>query len=332
MLDMQVNETLAEGLKRGLTVTIPATELDARLSDRLDQLKERVQIKGFRPGQGAGQRICAASTARRPWPRSSRALIGETTRQAISDRGERAAMQPKVAMTEDERRGDADPRGPRRSHLHARIRSAADLRARRFQGPEDRAPGRRGHRRRRSRSGCSGSARARAPMPPVEREARDGRSRDASTTSARSDGELFEWRRRRERADRARHRPASFPASRSSWSALKAGEQKTIEVTFPADYPAPASRGQAGELRRHGQGSRRSRARSCSTTSSPSALGLELIEKLRETIGKQIESEYGQRDAPEGEAADARPARRSCTPSRCRKTWSSRSSTTSGGR
>ena len=29
-------------------------------------------------------------------------LLGETTQQAISERGERAAMQPKVAMTEDE--------------------------------------------------------------------------------------------------------------------------------------------------------------------------------------------------------------------------------------
>ena len=48
---MQVNETLSEGLKRGLTVTIPATELDTRLSERLDQLKARVRIKGFRPGK-----------------------------------------------------------------------------------------------------------------------------------------------------------------------------------------------------------------------------------------------------------------------------------------
>ena len=48
---MQVNETLTEGLKRELKVTIPASELDARLADRLDQLKSRVRIKGFRPGK-----------------------------------------------------------------------------------------------------------------------------------------------------------------------------------------------------------------------------------------------------------------------------------------
>ena len=48
---MQINETLSDGLKRGLTVTIPASELGSRLSERLDQLKDRVRIKGFRPGK-----------------------------------------------------------------------------------------------------------------------------------------------------------------------------------------------------------------------------------------------------------------------------------------
>ena len=68
---MQVNETLSEGLKRELKVTIPATELDTRLSERLDQLKDRVRIKGFRPGK-VPVTICARSTARPPWRRSSK--------------------------------------------------------------------------------------------------------------------------------------------------------------------------------------------------------------------------------------------------------------------
>ena len=98
---MQVNETLSEGLKRGLTVTIPASELDARLSDRLDQLKSQVRIKGFRPGK------VPVSHLRRVYGKAAMAeivqgLVGETTQQAISERGERAAMQPKIAMTEDE--------------------------------------------------------------------------------------------------------------------------------------------------------------------------------------------------------------------------------------
>ncbi|MCC2111889.1 MAG: trigger factor, partial [Hyphomicrobiales bacterium] len=48
---MQVTETLSEGLKREFKITIPAKELDEKLQARLDDLKDRVQIRGFRPGK-----------------------------------------------------------------------------------------------------------------------------------------------------------------------------------------------------------------------------------------------------------------------------------------
>ncbi len=48
---MQVTETLNEGLKRKLAVVIPATDLVSRLDVRLDELKDKANIKGFRPGK-----------------------------------------------------------------------------------------------------------------------------------------------------------------------------------------------------------------------------------------------------------------------------------------
>ena len=98
---MQVNESLSEGLKRELRVTIPAAELDSRLSDRLDQLKNTVRIKGFRPGK------VPVAHLRRIYGKAAMAeiverVVGETTQQAIAARNERVAMQPKIAMTEDE--------------------------------------------------------------------------------------------------------------------------------------------------------------------------------------------------------------------------------------
>mgnify|MGYP002036358454 CR=1 FL=1 len=48
---MQVTETLAEGLKRELKVVIPASELASRLDAYLEDLKGKVNIKGFRPGK-----------------------------------------------------------------------------------------------------------------------------------------------------------------------------------------------------------------------------------------------------------------------------------------
>src|SRR5260221_5606954 len=48
---MQVTETLSEGLKREFQVEVPAADLEARVVERLGELKDRVQLRGFRPGK-----------------------------------------------------------------------------------------------------------------------------------------------------------------------------------------------------------------------------------------------------------------------------------------
>ncbi len=52
---MQVTETAAAGLKREFRVVVPATDLEAKVNARLDDLKGKVQLRGFRPGQGSGR-------------------------------------------------------------------------------------------------------------------------------------------------------------------------------------------------------------------------------------------------------------------------------------
>ena len=98
---MQVTETLSEGLKRELKIVVPATELDSRLSARLEELKGQVRLNGFRPGK--------VSTAhlRRIYGKSAMAeivqnVLNETARKTLEERGERAAMQPSFALPEDE--------------------------------------------------------------------------------------------------------------------------------------------------------------------------------------------------------------------------------------
>ena len=48
---MQVTETSNDGLKRELKVTIPQGELTQRFTIRLDEVKDTVQLKGFRKGK-----------------------------------------------------------------------------------------------------------------------------------------------------------------------------------------------------------------------------------------------------------------------------------------
>jgi len=97
---MQVTETLSEGLKREFKVNVPASELDAKVNARLDELKARVRIDGFRPGK------VPVSHLKRVYGRSAMAEVIEATvrdanNQIVSERGFKLAAEPKVTMPEE---------------------------------------------------------------------------------------------------------------------------------------------------------------------------------------------------------------------------------------
>jgi trigger factor len=97
---MQVTETLSQGLKRELKVVVGASELSERFTTRLDQVKNEVQLKGFRKGK------VPVAHLRKLFGRSVMAevlqqTVEETSRQAVSDRNERLARQPDINLTED---------------------------------------------------------------------------------------------------------------------------------------------------------------------------------------------------------------------------------------
>ncbi len=98
---MQVTETLNEGLKRKLSVVIPQSDLTSRLATRLDELKDRANIKGFRPGK------VPTTYLKKVYGKSAMAevmqdAINATVSDALAERSERAAAQPKVDLPEDQ--------------------------------------------------------------------------------------------------------------------------------------------------------------------------------------------------------------------------------------
>lgn len=98
---MQVTETLADGLKREYRVIVPATDLETKVAARLDDLKGRVRINGFRPGK------VPVSHLKRVYGRSVMAeTIEETVREAnasiVSEHGFKLAREPKVTLPEAE--------------------------------------------------------------------------------------------------------------------------------------------------------------------------------------------------------------------------------------
>jgi len=99
---MQVTETLSDGLRREFNVVIPAGELDSKVSERLDAMKDKVRINGFRPGK------VPTAHLRRMYGRSAMAeaidaAMRDVNAKIVADNNFRLAMQPKVTLPEDEK-------------------------------------------------------------------------------------------------------------------------------------------------------------------------------------------------------------------------------------
>jgi trigger factor len=99
--EMQVTETLKDGLKRAYTITVTAAELDAKVQEKLLEAQPEVEIKGFRKGK-----VPLAILKKQFGPR----LLGDAMQDAIDGAmkshfdatGDRPALQPEVKMVDGE--------------------------------------------------------------------------------------------------------------------------------------------------------------------------------------------------------------------------------------
>lgn len=97
---MQVTETTSEGLKREIQIVIGSDELEQRLLARLNELKDQVRIKGFRPGKVPVNHLRKVH-GRAVMADIVRDTVNETSQKALEDRDERPATQPEIKLTED---------------------------------------------------------------------------------------------------------------------------------------------------------------------------------------------------------------------------------------
>ena len=98
---MQVTETVSDGLKREFKVVVPAADLATKADVKLGQLKDQVRLNGFRPGKVPVAHI------KRLYGRAVMAEMIETTvREAnaeiITERGFKLVREPKVTLPEEQ--------------------------------------------------------------------------------------------------------------------------------------------------------------------------------------------------------------------------------------
>ncbi len=97
---MQVTETLSEGLKREFEVKVPASDLEARVVERLGQMKNQVRLPGFRPGKVPVNHLRKVY-GRAVMTETIEAVIREMNAKIVDERGLKLAMEPKVTLPEE---------------------------------------------------------------------------------------------------------------------------------------------------------------------------------------------------------------------------------------
>ena len=92
---MQVTETLSEGLKRGFAITVPASDIEEKRTKRLNELGKTAKLPGFRPGK-VPMSVVRQRYGSAVMSEVLQESVNDATQQVLTDRGLRAATQPKV--------------------------------------------------------------------------------------------------------------------------------------------------------------------------------------------------------------------------------------------
>jgi len=98
---MQITETKSEGLSREFKVNLSADEISEKVDFRLQEIQRTAQLPGFRPGkvpvsvlkQRFGQAVLGEVLEK---------AIGDSSQQALTEKGVRPAMQPEIEVSEFE--------------------------------------------------------------------------------------------------------------------------------------------------------------------------------------------------------------------------------------
>ncbi len=290
LLSMQITETSADGLKREIQVVLGAQELTERRDKRIDELKDTVQIKGFRKGK------VPVAHLRKVYGRQLMAeilqdAVEESSKQALDDRNERPAGQPKIEFPEDEQfvetviEGGADFAYSMSYEIIPKFDvvdfSTLELERLVSDVEDDEID-----------KALKQLSERNVSYEPTETEGAADEFQLTIDFVGTVDGEEFEGGTA-EGIELVIGQGGFIPGFEEGLMGAKAGEERTVNVTFPEDYPVDALRGKpavfAAKVTKVGQPKEAEINDEFATS-----LGAENLEKLREMVSEQMTREYAQ--------------------------------------
>jgi trigger factor len=289
---MQVTETARDGLKRTLEVVVGQAELGERFSVRLDELKDRVQLKGFRKGKVPMPHL-KKLYGKAVMQEVMEQAVSDTSVKAIKDRNERPAQQPQIELVGIEEEGALDRLFNGEADLSYKMSfevlppiPLTDLSALKLEqlvvDVEDED----------INSALASLAERNTTYEPEEgRAAGDG---DLVTMDfvGRVDGEAFEGGSA-EGQSLVLGNKQFIPGFEEGLAGMKAGDNRVITATFPETYPVPTLAGKAADF----DVTVKAVARPVKPEiddAFAAGLGAENLEKLKELVKAQLEREYAQ--------------------------------------
>ena len=287
---MQITETSSDGLKRQLRVVIGADEIGARFKARMEEIKGTVQLKGFRKGKVPETHL-KKMFGRSMMAETLQQMVDESTRQALTDRKERPAVQPKIDLPKEDGaiesvlEGKSDLAYEMSFEVLPSIDTTdfAKLELKRLTADVDDA--------------AIGSALDTIAQRNTRYEPEDGRvAADADRVTIDFSGFIDG-----EKSDQASGEDMAvvigqtqlIPGFEDGLKGLKAGDEKSLELTFPADYPVEAMKSKPARFE--------VKVKEVAKPIKPTvddefakSLGADDLAKLREMVTAQIKREYDQ--------------------------------------
>jgi trigger factor len=276
---MQVTETTADGLRHEFTVTVAADDIERQVQSRLDDMRRRAHLPGFRPGK------VPVSVLRK---RYGTALMGEvleqvvnsSTEQAIRERNLRPALQPKVEILSFKEGTDLSYKMAVEVLPEIHPMDFRELRLERLRPevPDEEVD-----------AALARIARQQRKVEKVERAAETGDVVVIDFVGSIG-GEPFPGGK----ADNYSLELGSngfIPGFEAQLVGAVAGEQRAVAVTFPADYGVGELAGKPAEFAVTVKEVR-------AVTPQPmddslaEAVGMENLEELRKTVRERIERDY----------------------------------------
>lgn len=278
---MQIKETTNEGLKRAYTVTIPAADIASRVDAEIKKVAPQVKMPGFRPGKVPAN-LVKKMHGEQLHAQTMNDVIRESVDEVMREKALRPAMQPAIDLEEGYEEGkDAVVTIDLEVLPEIETPDIEGLKLERLTVPvsEDAVE--------ESLKNIADQQKSYKDAPKTKKAANGDQLIIDFTGSI--DGEEFEGGKA-EDAPLVIGSGQFIPGFEEQLTGAKTGDEKTITVTFPSDYPAEHL---AGKDAQFAVAVKQVKVEGETKLDDDfaSALGLDSLDKLKELLKGQLEQE-----------------------------------------